>query len=91
MRHTAYCTSSGTVGPSLSFREGGCGLCGRSSALFADGLATRVGNMVKKADGIEEVAGGQRLRGYQRSGRNYGRQTGRLGDLDLVKAGKSKC
>ncbi len=46
------CTSSATVGPSLSFGKADA-ICvkGRSS-LFADGLATRIGNIVKNKDDI---------------------------------------
>jgi uncharacterized protein len=46
------CTSSGTVGPSLSFgRADAVCVIGRS-ALFADGLATKVGNAIKKKEDI---------------------------------------
>lgn len=46
------CTSSGTVGHSLSFgRADAVCIIGRS-AIFADGLATHIGNIVKKKDHI---------------------------------------
>ena len=49
------CTSSGTVGPSLSFgRADAVCIIGRS-ALFADGLATRVGNAVGRKEDIPEA------------------------------------
>ncbi|MDR2017702.1 MAG: UPF0280 family protein [Syntrophobacterales bacterium] len=49
------CTSSGTVGPSMSFgmADAVC-ILGRS-ALFADGLATKVGNAVKKKEDIPQA------------------------------------
>jgi uncharacterized protein len=49
------CTSSGTVGPSLSFgRADAVCVIGRS-ALFADGLATKVGNAIRKKEDIPEA------------------------------------
>ena len=49
------CTSSGTVGPSLSLgRADAVCIIGRS-ALFADGLATKVGNAVKRKEDIPEA------------------------------------
>lgn len=47
------CTSSGTVGPSLSFGKADAVCVVSPSATFADGLATMLGNMVKKASDIE--------------------------------------
>lgn len=47
------CTSSGTVGPSLSLGKADAVCVVGRSALFADGLATKVGNMVKKKDDIQ--------------------------------------
>jgi hypothetical protein len=51
-RPYGICTSSATVGPSLSFGKADA-VCvlGRSS-LFSDGLATRLGNLVKRQDDI---------------------------------------
>jgi uncharacterized protein len=46
------CTSSGTVGPSLSFGKADAVCIVGNSALFADGLATYVGNIVKKKSDI---------------------------------------
>jgi uncharacterized protein len=53
-RAEAYgiCTSSGTVGHSLSFGRADAVCILASSALFADGLATRVGNMVSSPGDI---------------------------------------
>jgi ApbE superfamily uncharacterized protein (UPF0280 family) len=46
------CTSSATVGPSLSFGKADAVCVVADSALFADGLATRIGNSVKSKDDI---------------------------------------
>ena len=80
------CTSSGTVGPSLSFGKADAVCILASSALFADGLATYVGNRVKKEGDIEAAL---------EAGRQFPGVTGILiimksrmgvcGDLDLVK------
>ncbi len=87
-RDSAYgvCTSSGTVGPSLSFGKADAVCVVASSALFADGLATRVGNMVLKPEDIQ---------GALEAGKTYkevmgiliilGDKMGVWGDLDLVK------
>jgi uncharacterized protein len=87
-RNEAYgvCTSSGTVGHSLSFGRADAVCILASSALFADGLATRVGNMVTKPDDIHEAL---------ETGKTYaevmgiliilGDKLGVWGALDLVK------
>jgi ApbE superfamily uncharacterized protein (UPF0280 family) len=49
------CTSSGTVGPSLSFGIADAVCVVGASALFADGVATRIGNVVKKRDDISRA------------------------------------
>ncbi len=46
------CTSSATVGPSLSLGKADAVCVVARSALFADGLATYVGNRVKRKDDI---------------------------------------
>jgi len=46
------CTSSATVGPSLSHGKADAVCIMADSALFADGLATRIGNSVKSKDDI---------------------------------------
>jgi uncharacterized protein len=89
-RKEAYgvCTSSGTVGPSLSLGKADAVCVVGASALFADGLATLVGNMVKKANDIEVAL--EAARGYQGVKGVVvimGARLGAWGDLDLVKAG----
>ncbi|HBA54925.1 MAG TPA: UPF0280 family protein, partial [Syntrophorhabdus aromaticivorans] len=46
------CTSSGTVGHSLSLGRADAVCVVADSALFADGLATCIGNIVKQKDDI---------------------------------------
>ncbi|MBP1745509.1 MAG: hypothetical protein H6Q54_124, partial [Deltaproteobacteria bacterium] len=46
------CTSSATVGPSLSLGKADAVCIVADSALFADGLATCIGNSVKSKDDI---------------------------------------
>ena len=87
-REEAYgvCTSSGTVGHSLSFGKADAVCIVASSALFADGMATRVGNMVTTSENIGEAL---------EVGKAHtevigiliilGEKLGVWGDLDLVK------
>lgn len=49
------CTSSGTVGPSLSFGKADAATVLCASAIWADAWATRIGNMVKSAEDIEKT------------------------------------
>jgi uncharacterized protein len=80
------CTSSATVGPSLSLGRADAVCVLGSSALFVDGVATLVGNRVKKEDDIEAAL---------EAGRQFSEVTGMLiimksrmgawGDIDLVK------
>jgi uncharacterized protein len=82
------CTSSGTVGPSLSFGKADAVCVVGESALFADGLATLVGNMVKKADDIEAaLEAGRGFQGITGVIVVMGDKLGAWGSLDLVKAG----
>lgn len=82
------CTSSATVGPSLSFGKADAVCVVGTSALFADGLATRVGNMVKKADDIEEaLATAKGYEGVRGVIVIMGDKLGAWGDLNLVKVG----
>ncbi|MEN2984963.1 MAG: UPF0280 family protein [Dictyoglomaceae bacterium] len=47
------CTSSATVGPSLSFGNADAVVIVSESAIFADALATAVGNMIQKPEDID--------------------------------------
>jgi len=50
------CTSSGTVGPSLSFGRADAAVIIAPSAALADAVATAVGNIVSKPDDVEKAA-----------------------------------
>ncbi len=52
-QHLGICTSSGTVGPSLSFGRADAVVIISNSTIFADALATAVGNMIQKPEDIE--------------------------------------
>ena len=80
------CTSSATVGPSLSFgRADAVCVVGRSS-LFADGLATRLGNIVHKEDDIAAaLEEGGRFPGVTAILIILGKKLGVWGDVDLIK------
>ena len=49
------CTSSGTVGPSLSFGQADAAVVICNSAILADAWATRLGNIIKSADDLEKT------------------------------------
>jgi uncharacterized protein len=49
------CTSSGTVGPSLSFGKADAVMVACKSTALADAWATALGNQVKKSDDIDAV------------------------------------
>jgi len=50
------CTSSGTVGPSLSFGRADAAVIMATSAILADAVATAVGNAVQKTTDVEKAA-----------------------------------
>jgi uncharacterized protein len=79
------CTSSATVGPSLSLGKADAVCVVAPSSLFADGLATRIGNLVRKEDDI----GGALEEASQFSGVTgiliiMGKSLGAWGDIDLI-------
>ncbi|MBU0599445.1 UPF0280 family protein [bacterium] len=49
------CTSSATVGPSLSFGEADAAVVISKSTALADAMATRIGNMVSKEIDLNEI------------------------------------
>jgi ApbE superfamily uncharacterized protein (UPF0280 family) len=51
----SICTSSGTVGPSLSFGHADAAVVVAEDACLADGCATRLGNELKTADDISRA------------------------------------
>ncbi len=79
------CTSSATVGPSLSFgRADAVCIVGRSS-LFSDGLATRLGNIVHKEEDIAgAVEEGKAFPGVSAIIIIMGKTLGAWGDVDLI-------
>ncbi|MBA4390720.1 MAG: hypothetical protein C0399_07265 [Syntrophus sp. (in: bacteria)] len=80
------CTSSATVGPSLSFGKADAVCIIATSALFADGLATCLGNIVKKKDDIAlAIEKGRQLSGVMGILIVFGEHLGVWGDLDIVK------
>ncbi len=86
-REEAYgiCTSSATVGPSLSFGRADAVCILGASALFADGLATYVGNRVKQENDIQPaLEAGSQFPGVTGILVILKSQMGVWGDLDLV-------
>jgi ApbE superfamily uncharacterized protein (UPF0280 family) len=80
------CTSSATVGPSLSLGNADAVCIIADSALFADGLATCLGNIVKKKDDISiAIEKGQQFPGVIGILIILGEHLGIWGDLDIVK------
>jgi uncharacterized protein len=80
------CTSSATVGPSLSLGNADAVCIVANSALFADGLATCLGNIVKKKDDLSiAIEKGQQFPGVTGILIILGEHLGIWGDLDIVK------
>ena len=87
-RDTPYgvCTTSGTVGPSLSFGRADAVCIVGNSSLFADGLATYVGNIVKKKDDIAvAIEKGKAFPEVTGILIVFGNHLGIWGDLEIVK------
>ena len=79
------CTSSATVGPSLSLGNADAVCVVSPSALFADGLATRLGNIVKREDDIETaLEDGKTFSGVVGMLIIMGKSLGAWGDIDLI-------
>ena len=55
MKKLGICTSSGTVGPSLSFGKADAVAVTCENVLLADALATMLGNEVKSPEDIQKV------------------------------------
>jgi ApbE superfamily uncharacterized protein (UPF0280 family) len=51
------CTSSGTVGPSISFGETDAAIAISNSATLADAAATAIGNLVRRPEDIDAAIG----------------------------------
>jgi ApbE superfamily uncharacterized protein (UPF0280 family) len=80
------CTSSATVGPSLSLGKADAVCVIARSSLFADGLATFVGNRVKKKDDIAPaIEKGSFFSGVRGILIVMGEHLGAWGDIEIVK------
>ncbi|HEX2965275.1 MAG TPA: UPF0280 family protein [Syntrophorhabdaceae bacterium] len=79
------CTSSATVGPSLSLGRADAVCTIAASALFADGLATYLGNIVKKKEDIPiAIEKGQGFAGVIGILIILGKHLGLWGDIEIV-------
>ena len=80
------CTSSGTVGPSLSFGKADAAVVISPSAILADAWATRLGNEVKFADDVDKtldfIKGKAEIKGVVII---IGEKIGVWGDIKLIK------
>jgi ApbE superfamily uncharacterized protein (UPF0280 family) len=82
------CTSSGTVGHSLSFGSADAAIVVSPSAALADAAATAIGNLVKQDSGIENgIEFAQGISGLKGVVIIKGDQLGAWGDIELVKSG----
>ena len=79
------CTSSGTVGPSLSFGHADAAIVLATSAILADAAATALGNRVRKPEDItpalETLQGTQGIFG---AAAIVGEQLGAWGEIEFV-------
>jgi len=81
------CTSSGTVGPSLSFGRADAVTVIAPSAAVADGAATRIGNQVKKPGDINRaLAVAPEMEGVLGAVIIMGDRVGAWGEVELVPA-----
>jgi len=80
------CTSSGTVGPSLSFGSADAVTVRAASTILADGVATALGNRISRPDDIEPVLESATvLEGVQGAVAILGDRIGIWGDVDIVR------
>ena len=80
------CTSSGTVGPSLSFGKADAVTIVSPSTALADSVATAVGNRVKKADDIPfSLKVAESLPGIKGAVIIVGEKMGVWGNIELLK------
>ncbi|MBF0572972.1 MAG: UPF0280 family protein [Desulfamplus sp.] len=82
----AICTSSGTVGHSISFGKADAATVISQSCSIADAAATAIGNIVKKESDIEKaIEVGQNIEGVDGIVIIKGGRLGAWGDVELVK------
>lgn len=80
------CTSSGTVGPSLSFGNADAAVVIACSAAIADAVATACGNIVKKEEDIEKaIEFAKNIEGVKGVIIVINEKIGIWGDIKLVK------
>jgi ApbE superfamily uncharacterized protein (UPF0280 family) len=78
------CTSSGTVGHSLSFGRADAVVAIAASATLADAAATAIGNLVKRPEDIDKaIEFGQKISGLKGSVIIIGASVGAWGDIKL--------
>ncbi len=84
------CTSSGTVGPSLSFGKADAAIVLAQSAALADAAATALGNRVRNTDEIESALEAvSEIPGIYGLAAIIGDHLGAWGEMELVRAGSS--
>lgn len=85
-RPFSVCTSSGTVGHSISFGKADAVCIVSSSSCLADAAATSVGNMVKKKNDINRaISYGRTIDGVEGIVVVIGSDMGAWGDVELVR------
>jgi ApbE superfamily uncharacterized protein (UPF0280 family) len=81
------CTSSGTVGPSLSFGKADAVIIFSKSTSLADAVATATGNIVSKPDDIEKgIEFAKSIDGIEGTVIIVGSLCGAWGEIAMVKA-----
>lgn len=82
----AICTSSGTVGHSLSFGKADAVCVLSQSGALADAVATAIGNMIQKKEDIEQgLARGKEIEGISGVLIILGEKIGVWGEIRLIK------
>jgi len=85
-RAMALCTSSGTVGHSISFGKADSATVIAQSCALADAAATALGNMVKQDSDIEKaIQAGQKIAGVEGIIIIKGKLLGAWGAIELVR------
>ena len=83
----AICTSSGTVGPSLSFGKADAAIALAGTGALADAAATAIGNAARSADDIPKaIELAQRIPGVLGAVVIIGERLGAWGQVELVRA-----
>jgi len=88
----SVCTSSGTVGHSLSFGKSDAVCVVSRSGALADAAATSVGNQIKsKSDIKRAIDFGKKIQGVTGIVAIMGNQIGAWGDLEIIPLARKKC